>query len=94
LAAALYIDDMRLSMSAKSVPGAGSPIDIRCAFVGHLRNAENNAAVIGLFASLPVNSARVSTVTIRKECPDRIQQHRRPLESAGRAPRKRATDLR
>src|SRR5664279_2110056 len=81
LAIALYIDDMRASMSAKWAPGAGSPMDRRCAFVGHLRNAENNAAVIGVFASIAVDCARVSTVTIRKQCPDRIQQHRRHLES-------------
>ena len=66
-AAALYIDDMRASMSVKKVPGAGSPIARRCAFVGHLRNAENTAAVIGLFASIAVDYAGVSADTIRKQ---------------------------
>jgi hypothetical protein len=41
LVSALYIDDMRASMSAKWASGAGSPIDMRYAFVRHLRNAEN-----------------------------------------------------
>src|SRR3979411_629304 len=76
LAAALYIDDMRASMSAKWAPRAGSPIAMRCAFVGHLRNAENNAAVIGVFASIAVDCARVSTDTIRKQCHDRIPARR------------------
>jgi hypothetical protein len=48
----LYIDDMRVSMSVKKVVGAGSPIARRCAFVGHLRNAMNTAAVIELFVSI------------------------------------------
>ena len=52
LTAALYIDDMRASMSVKKVAGAGSPIARRCAFVGHLRNAVNTAAVIELFVSI------------------------------------------
>jgi hypothetical protein len=68
LATALYIDDMRASMSAKWAFGAGSPIDMRCAFVVHLRNAENTAAVIGVFAPIAVDCARVSTGTIRKLC--------------------------
>jgi hypothetical protein len=40
---------MRASMLAKYVSGADSPIERRCAFVGHLRNAANAAAVIELF---------------------------------------------
>jgi len=47
-------------MSAKKVPGGRSPIAKRCAFVGHLTNAENTAAVIGLLASTTVNYAGVS----------------------------------
>jgi hypothetical protein len=39
------------SMSTKKAPGAGSPIVKRCAFVGHLTNAENTAAEIWLLAS-------------------------------------------
>jgi hypothetical protein len=39
-------------MSVKKVVGASSPIARRCAFVGHLRNAVNTAAVIELFVSI------------------------------------------
>src|SRR4051794_36119072 len=49
-ATSLYIDDMRASISAKKEPAAGSPIARRCAFVWHLRNAENSGAVIRLLA--------------------------------------------
>src|ERR1700682_1568853 len=49
ITADLYIDDMRSSMFVKKAVGAGSPIARRCAFVGHLRNAVNTAAVIELF---------------------------------------------
>src|SRR3984893_5776132 len=52
LTADLYLDDMRASMSVKKVVGAGSPIARRCAFVGHLRNAINTAAVIELFVPI------------------------------------------
>jgi hypothetical protein len=48
----LYINDIRASMSAKKIAGAGSPLARRYAFVGHLREAENTAAVIGLFVSM------------------------------------------
>src|SRR5215471_8658435 len=65
---ALYIDDMRASSSAKKVPGGDSPIAKRCAFVGHLMNAENTAAVIGLLASIAADCAGVSAATIRKQC--------------------------
>jgi len=51
---------MRTSVSVKKVPGAGSPIAKRCAFVGHLRNAENTAAVIGLIGFIAVDYAVVS----------------------------------
>jgi hypothetical protein len=61
-ATALYIDDMRASTSAKKVPGGDAPIAKRCAFVGHLMNAENTAAVIELFASMTANCARVSVL--------------------------------
>jgi hypothetical protein len=67
LAAALYIDDVRASISARWVLGAGSPIDMRCAFVGHLRNAENIAAVIGLLAFIATDHAKVLTGTICKK---------------------------
>src|SRR4051794_29248713 len=73
--AALYIDDMDVSISAKKVPGAGSSVATRCAFVGHLTNAENTAAVIALLASMAVEYAEVSADTIRKQCPtDRMRQ--------------------
>src|ERR1700730_1192190 len=39
-------------MSVKKVAGAGSPVARRCAFVGHLRNAINTAAVIELFVPI------------------------------------------
>src|SRR6266566_9047531 len=48
----LYIDDMRAWMSVKKASGAGSPIARRYAFVGHLRNAKNTAAVIDLLVSI------------------------------------------
>jgi hypothetical protein len=53
-------------MSAKKVPGGGSPIAKRYAFVGHLRNAENTAAVIELLASIVVDYAgfRRSAITL------------------------------
>src|SRR5208337_1687070 len=56
----LYMDDMRVSMSAKKVPVTGAPLAKRCAFIGHLMNAENTAAVIGSLASIAVNYAGVS----------------------------------
>src|SRR5260370_13263005 len=70
---------MRALISAKKAPGAGSPIARRCGFVGHLRNAENAAAVIGLLASIAVDCAGVSGVAILKQCPDRM---RHPPSSA------------
>src|SRR5260370_34042875 len=72
-ATALYMDDMRASMSTKKVPGAGSPIAKRCAFVGHLRNAENIAAEIRLLAPIAIDHARVSANMICKECRDRMR---------------------
>jgi hypothetical protein len=48
----LYIDDMRTCVSVKKTSRAGSPIARRYAFVGHLRNAGNTAAVIELLASI------------------------------------------
>ena len=59
---------MRVSMSAKKAPGAGSPITKRCAFVGHLMNAENAAAVIGLLAFIAVDHAGVSGDMIHNHC--------------------------
>src|SRR5271170_122603 len=56
----LYMDDMRVSMSAKKVPVTGAPLAKRYAFIGHLMNAENSAAVIGSLASIAVNYAGVS----------------------------------
>ena len=57
-AVALYMDHMPASISAKKVSDLGAPLIKRCAFVGHLRNAEKTAAVIrvvGLIAIfLPV----------------------------------------
>jgi hypothetical protein len=41
-------------MSVKNVPGAGSPIAKRRAFVGHLTNAENSEVVIRLLGSMVV----------------------------------------
>src|SRR3978361_1077762 len=55
-AVALYMDDMRASMSAKKVSEFGSPMTRRCAFVGHLRNAEKTEVVIRLFALTAVRS--------------------------------------
>jgi hypothetical protein len=63
---------MRASMSAKKTPGEGSPIAKRCAFVGHLRNAENTAVVIVLLASIAVDHAKVLENTILKEHHDRM----------------------
>ena len=40
------------TIKTMKVVGAGSPIARRCAFVGHLRNAINTAAVIELFVSI------------------------------------------
>src|SRR5208337_5650657 len=59
-APALYMDDMRVSMSAKKAPVRGAPLAKRCAFIGHLMNAENTAAVIGSLAPIAVNYAGVS----------------------------------
>src|ERR1700687_3581419 len=73
LTADLYLDDMRASMSVKKVVGAGSPIARRCAFVGHLRNAINTAAVIELFVSISAKYAGVSVSAVSKECPDRMR---------------------
>src|ERR1700730_10364975 len=75
---------MRASTSAKKVPGGDAPIAKRCAFVGHLMNAENTAAVIELLASIEADCAGVSAGTIRKECPD---QMRLPPPSAYCGPR-------
>jgi hypothetical protein len=72
----LYIDDMRASMSVKKVAGAGSPIARRCAFVGHLRNAINTAAVIELWASIISNYAGVSADTVGNQ--SHRQMHRNP----------------
>jgi hypothetical protein len=47
-------------MSTKKAPGVGSPIAKRCAFVGHLTNAENTAAEIWLLAFIAIDDARVS----------------------------------
>jgi hypothetical protein len=47
---------MRASMSAKKGFGAGSPMAMRYAFVGHLRNAENIAAVIELLVSITLST--------------------------------------
>ena len=60
IAADLYIDDVRSSILVKKAVGAGSPIARRCAFVGHLRNAINTAAVIELFVSISAKYAGVS----------------------------------
>src|SRR5258708_2492270 len=54
----LYLDDMRASMSVKKEFGMGSPMARRYAFVGHLRNAENIAAVIELLVSIIVSIMR------------------------------------
>src|SRR5260370_26748795 len=48
----LYIDDMRACVSVKKASGAVSSLARRYAFVGHLRNARNTAAVIELLASI------------------------------------------
>jgi hypothetical protein len=48
----LYINDIRASMSVKKEAGADSPLARRYAFVGHLREAKNTAAVIGSFVSM------------------------------------------
>src|SRR5262249_29186921 len=82
-ATTLYIDVMRASMLAKYVSGAGSPIARRCAFVGHLRNAANVAAVIELF--IIGRFAAFSADTIRNQWRDQVQskvrqhQGRRPV---------------
>ena len=49
------MDDTRASMSAKKVSELVSPVTRRCAFVGHLRNAENIAAVMSLFVLMAVS---------------------------------------
>src|ERR1700740_77716 len=49
----LYIDDMRACVSVKKVSGAVSSIARKYAFVGHLRNARNTAAVIELLSIMP-----------------------------------------
>jgi len=54
-------------MSTKKAPGAGSPIAKRCAFVGHLRNAENIAAEIWVLAPIVIVHARVSAHMICKD---------------------------
>jgi len=48
LASALYMGDMRVSMSTKKALGAGSPIAKRCAFSGHLRNSEYRGRDLGV----------------------------------------------
>lgn len=75
-------------MSAKKAPGVGSPVPKRCAFVGHLRNAENTAAVIALFASMAVNSAEVSASAIHKQRPGRMWHpgHHQHLVAPGVVP--------
>ena len=62
-------------MSAKKVPGGDLPIAKRCAFVGHLMNAENTAAVIELLASIEADCAGVSAGTIRKQCQIKAASH-------------------
>src|SRR5215472_11464328 len=48
----LYIDDMRACVSVKKA-GAASSLARRYAFVEHLRNARNTAAVIELLSIMP-----------------------------------------
>src|SRR3954447_15212964 len=72
---------MRASMSAKKIPGGGSPIAKRCAFIGHLMNAENTAAVIDVLASIEADCAGVLVGTIYAAWPEGL------TESGSRATR-------
>ena len=75
----LYIDDMRACVSVKKASGAVSSLARRYAFVGHLRNARNTAAVIELFASI------IPWIMPEVRCPRyAINRHRQCAGSAAK----------
>jgi len=69
----LYINDIRASMSEKKVAGAGSSIARKCAFVGHLREAQNTAAVIELFVFIAA-ATMPKFLRTRKEWREQLQR--------------------